>query len=135
MDDLKYINDNFGHNEGDYGLKTIAYGLARAVNGNEVCARAGGDEFTVLAKNYTEEKAAEFIARVRSIIEQKVMLDGKQFDVSISCGAYIEYPDGSGDEDAHSIFERCLKEADKTMYKEKKMHKVGKGRNAPLTGN
>ncbi len=134
MDDLKYVNDNFGHNEGDYGLKTIAYGLTRAVNGNEVCARAGGDEFTVLAKNYTKEKAEEFIARVRSIIEQKVLLDGKQFNVSVSCGAYIEYPDGSIEEDAHSIFEKCLKEADKTMYKEKKQHKVGRGRIGSLTG-
>ena len=62
------------------------------------------------------------------------MLDGKQFNVSISCGAYIEYPDASLKEDAHSIFEKCLKEADKTMYKEKKLHKVGRGRNGSQTG-
>ena len=123
MDGLKTINDNYGHNEGDYAIKTIAYGLTRSINGNEVCARAGGDEFIVLAKNYTEEKAASFIEKVRSVIEQKVKLDGKEFKVEVSSGVHIEYPEDDGETDAHSIFERCLKEADQAMYSEKRLHK------------
>lgn len=125
MDGLKTINDNFGHNEGDYAIKTIAYGLTRSVNGNEVCARAGGDEFIVLAKNYTEEKAELFIEKVRSVIEQKVMLDGKEFKVEVSSGIHIEYPVDTDENDAHKIFERCLKEADQQMYSEKRQHKGG----------
>ena len=126
MDGLKYINDNFGHNEGDYGLKTIAYGLMRATNGNEVCARTGGDEFIVIAKNYTQEKASQFIEKVRTIIAQKVMLDDKAFSVGFSSGIHVEFPDETSESDAHSVFEHCLKEADNEMYSEKKLHKMGR---------
>ena len=126
MDDLKTINDRHGHNEGDYGLKTIAYAMMRAANDEEICARAGGDEFIVLAKNYTVEKAISFVNTVRSLIEQKVNLDDKEFKVNISTGIHIEFPDDSYEGDTHKIFEKCLKEADKAMYKEKKEHKVGR---------
>ena len=125
MDGLKTINDNYGHNEGDYAIKAIAYGLTRSINGNEVCARAGGDEFIVLAKNYTEELAESFIKKVRTVIEQKVMLDGKEFKVEVSSGIHIEYPVDTDENDAHKIFERCLKEADQQMYSEKRQHKGG----------
>ena len=126
MDGLKYINDNFGHNEGDYGLKTIAYGLMSASTGDEICARSGGDEFIVLAKNYTEEKALEFIERARTVINKKVMLDDKEFKVGFSSGIHIEYPDDSSEGDAHKVFEHCLKKADESMYSEKRDHKNGR---------
>lgn len=128
MDDLKYINDNFGHNEGDYGLKTIAYALTRTADGNEICARAGGDEFTVIAKDYTKEKAEEYISKVRDLINQKVSLDEKPFSVVVSCGVHIDYLDDSFDGDPHEYFEECVKDADKLMYSEKKQHKKGKVR-------
>ena len=126
MDGLKYINDNFGHNEGDYALKTIAYGLMCASSGDEICARTGGDEFIVLAKNYTKEKALEFIERARTVIAQKVMLDGKEFKVGFSSGIHVEYPDDSSESDAHKVFEHCLKAADESMYSEKRGHKSGR---------
>ncbi len=126
MDGLKNINDNFGHNEGDYGLKTIAYGLMSASSGDEICARTGGDEFIVLAKNYTKEKALEFIERARTVIAQKVMLDGKEFKVGFSSGIHVEYPDDSSESDAHKVFEHCLKAADESMYSEKRGHKSGR---------
>ena len=125
MDGLKYINDNFGHTEGDYGLKTIAYALISVSEGDEVCARTGGDEFIVLAKNYTEEKALDFIEKVRTVITQKVMLDDKAFKVGFSSGIHVEYPDDSAEGDTHKVFERCLKEADASMYSEKRIHKSG----------
>ena len=126
MDDLKVINDNYGHNEGDYGLKTIAYAMLQASTGNEVCARSGGDEFVVLAKNYNADMAADYVERVRSVIRQKVMRDDKQYSVSASTGSYIKFPEKT-EADPHKVFEMCLKEADTVMYKEKRAHKVGRG--------
>ena len=127
MDDLKLINDKYGHNEGDYGLKTIAYAMKRLTYDDEVCARSGGDEFIVIAKNYTKEKAEQFVEKARAIINQKVTLDDKPFKVEISVGIHIEYPDDSAEEDALKIFETCLKAADEAMYEEKRRHKVGRG--------
>ena len=128
MDDLKTINDRFGHNEGDYGLKTIAYAMLEASNGDEVCARSGGDEFVVLAKNYTADKADSFVMKVREVIGRKVMLDDKEYKVCVSTGSYIEFPGVDPGEDLHRVFEKCLKEADSTMYAEKREHKVGRDR-------
>ncbi len=126
MDDLKTVNDRFGHNEGDYGLKTIAYAMLEASDGNEVCARSGGDEFVVLAKNYTADKADGFIKKVREVIGRKVMLDDKEYSVNVSTGYHIEYPGAASGDDLHKIFEECLKEADVVMYAEKRAHKAGR---------
>ena len=52
MDNLKFTNDNYGHEVGDYCLTTIADGMRLAAINGEVCLRTGGDEFVVLAKNY-----------------------------------------------------------------------------------
>ena len=126
MDNLKSINDNYGHNEGDYGIKTIAYAMQRAADEYEICARSGGDEFVVLARNYTAEKAAAFIAKVREVIGQKVLLDEKEYPLGVSTGVCILNPDECTETDAHIVFEKCLKEADSAMYIEKKQHKAGR---------
>ena len=126
MDDLKLINDKYGHNEGDYSLKTIAYAMMGSVDTDEICARAGGDEFTILAKNYTAEKAVQLVEKIRSFISRKVKLDDKDYDVRISVGIHVVYPDDSMEGDAHKLFEHCLKEADTALYKEKKQHKTGR---------
>lgn len=126
MDDLKVINDNYGHNEGDYGLKTIAYALMDASNGEEICARSGGDEFIVLAKNYTEEKADEFIGKVRAYIEKKTGLDDKDYSLTVSAGAHIAYNLDPYEEDRHKVFENCMREADRKLYGDKRQHKAGR---------
>ncbi len=126
MDDLKLINDRYGHNEGDYGLKTIAYAMMMSAAGDEICARAGGDEFIVLAKNYTDEKAQNFIKSVRDIIAQKVQLDDKPYKLEVSVGVHIVYPGDDFEGDTHAVFEDCLKAADSAMYIEKRKHKKGR---------
>ena len=49
MDNMKMINDCFGHDEGDYCLCTIGNAMKAASSGNEICIRSGGDEFVILA--------------------------------------------------------------------------------------
>ena len=53
MDDLKHINDEFGHAEGDYSLCAIAESMTFASKNGEICVRSGGDEFTMIAGDYT----------------------------------------------------------------------------------
>ena len=105
MDDLKYINDNFGHNEGDYGLKTIAYGLARAVNGNEVCARAGGDEFTIIVTGITEEELGKRVEAVREV--------SQKYD-------HVCFAIGQCYDDSKSNVRQALRIADERMYEDKR---------------
>ena len=126
LDSFKLVNDIYGHGMGDKVLIACAGIIKNAVPAGSRCGRIGGDEFIVLAKNYTEEKALQFIENVRTVINQKVMLDGKEFDVGFSSGIHVEYPDDSADGDAHKVFEHCLKEADQSMYSEKRQHKTGR---------
>ena len=60
MDNLKYINDVYGHSHGDLALQTIADAMRQACSGCEICARIGGDEFAVFGYDYSEEKAKQY---------------------------------------------------------------------------
>lgn len=126
MDGLKQINDNFGHHEGDYGIKAIASALMAVSGDDEVCTRAGGDEFVVLAKNYDQLRAADFIKNVRDYISAKIKTENKRYDVVISAGVYIADPVKDEQErhlDDYQLFSNYLKIADKSMYEEKRQHK------------
>lgn len=48
MDGLKYVNDTFGHVEGDYGIKQVYKAILMSSRPEEICVRAGGDEFYIL---------------------------------------------------------------------------------------
>jgi len=58
MDDLKWINDSFGHARGDVALKTVVRALSSVLTEDTPVARWGGDEFVVLLPN-TALAAAE----------------------------------------------------------------------------
>ena len=123
MDNLKYVNDNFGHSEGDYSLCTIAEAMIVASQDSEVCLRTGGDEFVVLAGNYNEQKACDYIERVRKYIATRVKLDNKNYPLQISVGFCIEKAVLNDDKKVSEISEEFMRRADAEMYKEKKEHK------------
>ena len=125
MDNLKIVNDNYGHNEGDYSLCTIAEAMMMAASTGEICLRTGGDEFVVLAKDYTEEKAKDYAVRLRENVQRRISRDKKSYKLEVSVGAYVRLPDvipeGSSIND---ISEEYMRHADTEMYKEKKEHKT-----------
>ena len=129
MDGLKQINDTYGHHEGDYAIKAIAAALKAASGNDEICTRAGGDEFVVLAKNYDHLRANDYIRNVRDYISAKVRSENKRYEVAVSVGIHIADPSMAGKEDLldeYQLFSRYLKIADQAMYDEKREHKKGK---------
>lgn len=127
MDDLKYVNDTFGHSEGDYSITSIAEAMIIASQDGEICFRTGGDEFVVLVGDYSEEKADAFINRLRSYINTKVKLDEKEFPLQVSIGACIAVPVLEEGMTLIELSEQYMKLADEEMYKEKKIHKEFSG--------
>ena len=123
MDDLKIINDNFGHDEGDYSLCTIAEAMKAASDRGEICLRTGGDEFVVLAGDYSKENVTKYVGRLREYIFNKIMHDKKPFKLEVSVGAYVGKPDAGEGRTVTEISEEFMKFADIEMYKEKKEHK------------
>lgn len=138
MDDLKLVNDNYGHAEGDYSLCTIADGMRFAATNGEVCLRTGGDEFVVLAKNYNETKATSYARTLCEYIAKHISRDKKKYSFQVSIGSCVKVPpahlpdealneDGELSEDTIREFsEEYLRIADAEMYEEKKEHKAGR---------
>jgi len=91
MDGLKYVNDNYGHNEGDYGIKAVCNCVMQIAKPGEICVRGGGDEFYLLGVGkYTQEEPAERRKRFETYMEQVNKESGKPYSVSASMGGCVE---------------------------------------------
>ena len=89
MDGLKDINDTFGHSFGDLALKAIANAMSAACFGNELCYRVGGDEFQVLALNYSEDMVLEYRDRFRAFLDDYNRRSGRPYIVQASFGYVV----------------------------------------------
>ena len=71
LDEFKYVNDTYGHREGDTVLTRIAGELAKIVRKNDVFARLGGDEFAVLSMiDADSEEISKLAYRIVSAVSQ-----------------------------------------------------------------
>lgn len=114
LDMLKYINDNFGHVEGDNAITVAANILNKCCQNNEICARIGGDEYTIIGCfDYTEEIIESYISYINDYFDRYNATSGKPYPVGASIGIYCEIPD------ADAEFQDCFKIADKRMYQNK----------------
>ena len=115
LDRLKYINDNFGHTEGDAAIKAFAGVLERGCPGKKVCGRLGGDEFAAVTDCIDPEN-------VKSSIEKCIAeyngRSGKPYELSASMGV-TAYRNNSD----YRSFEELFKESDRLMYEEKRRKK------------
>ena len=89
MDGLKVINDNFGHSEGDYALCILADAIREASFSGEIGFRVGGDEFQVLAMDYSENSVEKFIKRFKGYLEEFNRNSPKPYNVVASYGHCI----------------------------------------------
>lgn len=117
LDRLKYINDHFGHHEGDYAIKAVAEALSECATDNEICVRSGGDEFIMLGVDeYTEEDTDEKIARIEEICMRKGAMEKKPYEVSASIGYCLARLRDDTNVDL------LLEVADQRMYEVKREH-------------
>jgi diguanylate cyclase (GGDEF)-like protein/PAS domain S-box-containing protein len=120
LDDFKVVNDSLGHGAGDRLISAVAERLARVLRPDDVIARFGGDEFTVLLPGVTSDDDALRVAhRLADTLREPVVIDGESRYVSASVGIACSAPDESID--AHAL----LRDADSAMYRAKDL---GKGR-------
>lgn len=113
MDNLKVINDIYGHAGGDIALKAIAQALNNASEDDEICIRMGGDEFSAIGVEYDKIKMINFITKFENAIKKFNRQRVYNFNISISYGWSITKADEG------TTLEECLSVADERMYIQK----------------
>jgi diguanylate cyclase (GGDEF)-like protein/PAS domain S-box-containing protein len=87
LDHFKRINDSFGHTVGDLLLQEVARRIKACVRENDVVARMGGDEFTILQLDVSDPtQSATLAAKVRDALVHPYSLDGNNLCISVSIG-------------------------------------------------
>lgn len=117
MDNLKYINDVYGHSHGDLALQTIADAMRQACSGCEICARIGGDEFAVFGYDYSEEKAKQYTENFLQYLKDFNAQSNLPYCVNASFGYTISDPSLSISR------ENYMKISDDLLYQNKRKRK------------
>ena len=121
LDDFKVVNDSLGHRAGDRLLIEVAHRLEAALRSEDVAARQGGDEFTVLVERVGGLDEAEALAeRLSAELGRPIELEGRRIVVRASVGIALS---GSAQIGADDL----LAHADAAMYAAKSL---GKARHA-----
>ena len=124
LDNLKGINDGFGHNEGDRALVDTSRILKETFRESDIIARIGGDEFVMLAMNTLETSGEKLINRFEQVLDDHHLQTKPPYKLAMSFGIAYFNPQNP------SSIEVLLAEADKLMY-ENKQRKVDRVKNGP----
>lgn len=119
LDNLKYINDTFGHDWGDEYIRQAGMCLEEGTPKGTLCAHISGDEFNILFYGYESQNAIrKEISKLKREISSRIIRlpDGQEFHLSIS-GGIAWYP-----EDSNSLGV-MRKHADFAMYQVKQTDK------------
>ena len=111
LNDLKTINDTYGHKKGDEVLVNFVESVRKNIRSNDLIIRMGGDEFLIVLRNCPLEKAKEIMKKISENYE-------KSSDIKPSFSWGISK--------FKSSFEETIEEVDKKMYEMKSKFKSKK---------
>ena len=112
LDSLKYINDNFGHDEGDNAIATVAKAVLTACPKDSLCVRFGGDELFAVIVGEGDVKQID--GKIQEYLNAYNATSGKKYKVMSSLGSYTTVFDENFD------IKDALRSADEQMYELKK---------------
>ncbi len=115
MDDMKSINDRFGHETGDAALKISARILQRTCSADAFIMRYGGDEFIIIDTG----RIRRLDDRIMEAADDYNRSSGMPFTLSFSIGVV------RADAEKRELMDDCIKAADSLMYKIKQKKKAG----------
>jgi len=113
LDHFKDVNDTLGHPAGDLLLKQVAGRLKSAIRETDKVARFGGDEFAILATEFSDPTDAGIVAtKIISAMKRPFRINGAEVHSGATIGIACYAP---GDEDAETL----LAHADVALYRAK----------------
>lgn len=114
LDDMKWINDTLGHQEGDMALIDTANILKETFRGSDIIGRIGGDEFAIFVLGAHKDSCEILTSRLQDNLDAHNAQGNRQYNLSMSVGvAYYdpEYP---------CSIDELLARADRLMYEQKR---------------
>ncbi|MBN1409549.1 MAG: GGDEF domain-containing protein [Spirochaetales bacterium] len=120
LDNLKEINDTFGHQEGDWAIAQAGYALKRLIRPNDLLARIGGDEFLILCMDPKKDWVDNFNKNIAAELDSVNAASGKQFSLSITFGSVLFR------HDTNLSVDKIINQADIRLYEQKKSKKGGR---------
>ncbi len=111
---LKFVNDNYGHEEGDFYIKAVAGNLKALIEKEQILMRYGGDEFVVLGKCIKGDEFSSLIKMLNPRLEECRQKNGKDYEMSVSIGFQ------SVSITQEFKLDQLIEQADREMYKMKK---------------
>jgi diguanylate cyclase (GGDEF)-like protein len=112
LNDLKQINDKFGHAAGDELIKRFSERLSKSTRGSDLAVRLGGDEFLVILPECRVEDVQRVLSRLSGL---KMDWEGNAIDITFSAGWTNYKPDES--------LAELMKRADDDLYVQKRARK------------
>lgn len=118
LDGLKSINDEYGHEAGDEFIRAMGKIMSQVHRHGQLLMRYGGDEFVVMALDFSKEDAQDYIAKIRAGIDDYNTKSKKAYQLDASMGYTLMKPDKDFD------LEELIESADREMYKVKNEKKL-----------
>ncbi len=117
INDLKFVNDTLGHNEGDKLIQAGTDIIKDVIRNSDSVCRVGGDEFLIILPDSDLEMSRKVVERIHNGIELYNLNSCEDFVLSLSFGIVQFHPE------KHECADDLIKEADEIMYKEKQRYK------------
>jgi len=117
LDNMKLVNDNFGHEVGDELLKDTGEIMRKAFRETDILGRIGGDEFVALAVGAAPEYTGIIVTRLMRHVQEFNMKAERPYNIQISLGL------ASFDPRNPVELDELMHRADQAMYMDKRSHK------------
>ena len=118
LDNLKVINDNYGHDKGDEALKLCYQCISKVFKKEKNCFRIGGDEFAYVYHSEEKELISDYISRLERLLKETAK--GLGYPLSVSAGYAYYLPDTDID------FKDIVRRSDTMLYRQKRRKKMAR---------
>jgi diguanylate cyclase (GGDEF)-like protein/putative nucleotidyltransferase with HDIG domain len=118
LNNLKQINDNFGHQQGDRALRTLAEVFKNQVRDYDTVVRYAGDEFFIILPDTPNQRAVETVNRIKGVVRGTVLDVGSGRQVNLSASFGVATFPGDAKES-----ETLMAVADRAMYSDKNLNR------------